>query len=81
MSDCLHCDIHDLLEPHLQAKDANLTEIAAKVTEVLADLILSAAPEDRMTVMSDVLANFGEFVLHKSEEPPPEPGQTSTRRH
>jgi hypothetical protein len=40
MSDCLHCDIHELLESHLQNQEANLaTEIAAKVTEVLADLI------------------------------------------
>jgi hypothetical protein len=30
MSDCLHCDIHDLLESHLQGEQADLTEIAAK---------------------------------------------------
>ena len=45
MSDCLHCDIHELLDSHLQNKEANLTEIAAKVTEVLADLILTAPPD------------------------------------
>jgi phenylpyruvate tautomerase PptA (4-oxalocrotonate tautomerase family) len=44
MSDCLHCDIHELLESHLQNQEANLAEIAAKVTEVLADLILLAPP-------------------------------------
>ncbi len=83
MSDCLHCDIHDLLEPHLQREGANLVEIAAKVTEVLADLILSAAPEDRAVVMADILANLGDFVVQKSEEPAgePSPGQTSPRRH
>jgi hypothetical protein len=45
MSDCLHCDIHEMLESHLQSEQADLAEIAAKVTEVLADLILMAPPE------------------------------------
>jgi hypothetical protein len=44
MSDCLHCDIHELLESRLQDKDTNLEEIAAKVTEVLADLLPLNAP-------------------------------------
>ena len=43
MSDCLHCDIHELLGSRLQDKETNLEEIAAKVTEVLADLIDGAA--------------------------------------
>jgi hypothetical protein len=42
MFDCLHCDIHELLESNLQSEEANLADIAAKVTEVLADLILLA---------------------------------------
>ena len=44
MSNCLHCDIHDLLESHLQNEEADLAEITAKVTEVLADLILMVPP-------------------------------------
>ena len=66
MSDCIHCDVHDLLEPSLQNLEANLAEIAAKVTEVLADLILMATPEDRTALMADVVANLGHFVLEKS---------------
>ena len=34
MSDCLHCDIHEILESHLQGEQADLAEIAARVTEV-----------------------------------------------
>ena len=37
MSDCLRCEIHDMLEKHLQGEQVNLAEIASKVTEVLAD--------------------------------------------
>jgi len=66
MSECIHCDIHDLLESHLQG-ELNLVEIAAKVTEVLADLILLAPLEERGTLMADVLANLGSFVLEKGE--------------
>jgi hypothetical protein len=76
MSDCLHCEIHDMLESHLQSEQANLAEIAARVTEVLADLILMAPPGDQTALMADVLANLGGMVLEKSQEPNP----TSPRR-
>jgi hypothetical protein len=46
MSDCLHCEIDGLLEGRLQNQEVNLTEVAAKVTEVLADLILMAPPDE-----------------------------------
>jgi hypothetical protein len=78
MSDCLHCDIHDLMESHLQNEETNLAEIAAKVTEVLADLILLAPPDDRGTLIADVLVNLGEFVLQKAENGTGEP---NPRRH
>jgi hypothetical protein len=71
MSDCLHCDIHELLDSQLEGKEANLTEIAAKVTEVLADIILMAPPDEQSTLMADILANLGSFVLEKREEADP----------
>ena len=78
MSDCLHCDIHDLLEGHLQNEEANLAEVAAKVTEVLADVILLAPPDERGTLIADILANLGEFVLQKSEGGT---GESNPRHH
>lgn len=78
MSDCIHCDIHDLLESRIQGNEANLVEIASKVTEVLADLILLAPPAERGTLMADILANLGEFVLQKGEDATPE---SDPRRH
>lgn len=81
MSGCIHCEIHDLLEGHLQSEEANLAEIAAKVTEVLADLILMVAPADRSMMMADVLANLGHFVLEKDGEvsDPEQPGPHRSR--
>ena len=70
MSECLHCDIHELLESRLQ-NEANLVEIAAKVTEVLADVILMAPADEQSTLMADTLANFGSFLLEKKESADP----------
>src|ERR1019366_6643027 len=71
MSDCLHCDIHELLDSQLEGKEANLAEIAAKVTEVLADIILMAPPDEQSTIMADILANLGSFLLEKKEDADP----------
>jgi hypothetical protein len=60
-----------LLDSELEGKEANLAEIAAKVTEVLADIILMAPPDDQSTLMSDILANLGSFVLEKKEDADP----------
>ena len=79
MSDCIHCEIHDLLESHLQSEDANLAEIASKVTEVLADLVLMIPPADRGMLMADILANLGQFILDKNEEAM-DAGQSGPRR-
>ena len=66
MSDCLHCDIHEMMESHLQSEQADLADIAAKVTEVLADLILMAPPDEQLRLLADVLTNLGGMVLEKA---------------
>jgi hypothetical protein len=71
MSDCLHCDIHEMLEVHLQGEQADLAEIAAKVTEVLADWMLMAPPDEQCMMVADVVANLGGMVLEKSQEADP----------
>ena len=69
MSDCIHCDIHELLESRLQNQEVNLAEIAAKVTEVLADLILMAPSDEQSALMADMLANLGGFYLRRKNPP------------
>ena len=71
MSDCLHCEIHEMLEVYLEAEHADLAEVAAKVTEVLADLILMVPPDERCMMMADVVAILGGMVLEKSQEADP----------
>ena len=67
MSDCLHCDINELVEEQLKLDGADLAELAAKVAESLADLILLAPAGDQSKLMADVLANFGQMFIEKSE--------------
>jgi len=67
MSDCLHCEIHELLESHLQNQEANLAGLAAKVTEVLSDMILMVPPQEQSMLLADILANLGSFLLEKKE--------------
>jgi hypothetical protein len=71
MSECLHCEINEMLESRLQGQEVNLPEVAAKVTEVLADLILMAPLDEQSTLMADILANLGSFVLEKKDDTDP----------
>ena len=66
MSDCLHCEINDLVEKRLEREDADLADLAARLTESLVDLILLAPPADQAKLMADVLTNFGQAFLEKS---------------
>ncbi|HWL31890.1 MAG TPA: hypothetical protein VNQ50_07125 [Xanthobacteraceae bacterium] len=66
MSECLHCDINDLVEKELEREDADVAELAARVTESLADLIILAPPADQAKLMADVLANLGQIYLEKT---------------
>jgi hypothetical protein len=68
MSECLHCEINEMLESRLQGQEVNLAEVAGKVTEVLADLILMAPPDEQSILMADILANLGSFVLEKKDD-------------
>jgi hypothetical protein len=78
MSDCLHCDINDLVEKRLEQEDADLADLAARVAESLVDLILLAPPGDQAKLMADVLSNFGQAYLEKSGAIE---GDESSRRH
>jgi hypothetical protein len=66
MSECLHCDINDLVEKQLERDDADVAEVAARVTESLTDLIMLAPPADQAKLMADILANLGQLYLEKT---------------
>lgn len=78
MSDCLHCDINDLIDKRLEGEGADLADLAGRVAESLVDLILLAPPGDQAKFMADVISVLGSVYLEKSEGA--EAGE-STRRH
>lgn len=66
MSDCLHCDINELVQKHIDRGNADIAEFAAKIVESLADLILLAPESEQAQLMADAMASFGHAFLEKS---------------
>ena len=66
MSDCLHCDINQLVQQHIESEDADVGEVASMMVESIIDLILLAPDEDRANLMAHALSMLGQIVLEKS---------------
>ena len=66
MSDCLHCDINELVEKRLEREGADLSDMAGRMAESLVDLILLAPQADQSKLLADVLTNLGQAFLEKS---------------
>jgi len=66
MSDCLHCDINELIQKHVEGGTNDLGEIASMMAESLADLVLLAPEEDRANLLAHAISAVGQMVLEKS---------------
>ena len=66
MSDCLHCDINDLVQKHVEGGTNDLVEIASMMAESVADLVLLAPEEDRANLLAHTVSALGQMVLEKS---------------
>ena len=66
MSDCLHCDINELVREHVEGGTNDLVEIASMMAESVADLVLLAPEEDRANLLAHVISTVGQMVLEKS---------------
>ncbi len=67
MSDCLHCDINEMVQKHIENSDnPDIADLVARIAESLADTILNFVPEeDQATVLAHSVAHFGEMFLQK----------------
>ena len=65
MSDCLHCEINQLVQVRIE-RGADLGELAAMMVESLADLILLAPDEDQANLIAHALSALGEMYLEKT---------------
>jgi len=66
MSDCLHCDINELVRERIERGDVDLAELSAMIVESLAELVLLAPEADQAKMMADAWAHFGQMFLEKS---------------
>jgi hypothetical protein len=66
MSDCLHCDINQLVQQRLERGDTDLAEMASMMVESLADLVLLAPENEQPNLMAYALSGFGQMFLEKS---------------
>ena len=66
MSECLHCEINELVQKRLEGGEADIAELASMMVESLAELILVAPPGEQSKLMADALAQFGHMFLEKS---------------
>ena len=66
MSDCLHCDIIELVRERLEGGDADLTELTSMIVEALVEVILLAPESEQAKIVADALAHFGNMFLEKS---------------
>ena len=65
MSDCLHCDINDLVRQHVERGTTDLVEITSMMAESMADLVLLTPEEDRANLLAHVVSAVGQMVLEK----------------
>ena len=68
MSDCLHCDINELVHQRIEAGQSDLGEIASMMVESLADLILLAPENEQANLIAYALSGLGQMLLEKSGE-------------
>jgi hypothetical protein len=66
VSDCLHCQINDLVEQQAAAGENDPVALASKIVESLADLILSVPQSEQALMIAEVLSQFGHVMLEKS---------------
>jgi len=67
MSDCLHCDINEIVQKYIEKTEAaDAADVAARIAESLADMILTFVPEeDQANVLAHTIAHLGEMFLQK----------------
>ena len=66
MSECLHCDINQLVQERMEGGEVDLADLTAMIAEALADLILAAPEIDQAKLLADTMAQLGQMYLEKS---------------
>ena len=64
MSDCLHCDINDLIRERIEGKeDVDLGEMVARVSESLAELIMLGPKDQWAGLLAEAIGHLGQTII------------------
>ena len=66
MSECLHCDINQLVQERVEGGEVELADLTAMIAESLVDWILTAPEIDQAKLLADAMAQVGQMYLEKS---------------
>jgi hypothetical protein len=66
---CLHCEINDLVQEHVEGQErVDVVILAANMVESLVDLILRAPEEEQAKLLAATIAHLGHVFLEKTGE-------------
>jgi hypothetical protein len=66
---CLHCEINDLVQEHVEGRleePVDIVALAANIAESLVDLILLAPEEEQAKLLAVTIGHVGHTFLEKS---------------
>jgi hypothetical protein len=68
MSDCLHCDINELVRERIEGKDdVDLPDMVARVAESLAELIMLGPKDQWAGLMAEAIRHLGNTFIEDME--------------
>jgi hypothetical protein len=68
MSDCLHCDINELVRERIEGQDnVDLADLVARMSESLAELIMLGPKDQWATLLAEAIRHLGNTVIEDSE--------------
>jgi hypothetical protein len=64
---CLHCEINDLVQEHIEGQEkVDIVGLAANMAESLVDLVLLASEEEQAKLLAVTISHLGHVFLEKS---------------
>jgi hypothetical protein len=68
MSDCLHCDINELVRERIEGQDnVDVDDMVARMAESLAELIMLAPKDQWAVLLAEAIRHLGNTVIEDLE--------------
>ncbi|HEY2531032.1 MAG TPA: hypothetical protein VGJ20_24385 [Xanthobacteraceae bacterium] len=68
MSECLHCDINELVRERIEGRDnVDLADLVARMAESLAELIMLGPKDQWAPLMAEAIRHLGNTLLEDFE--------------